>query len=177
MHLYKTAEGFLIKRKDEFRLIDQKLEWDELINRDNLHSYLLELWNTGKNKPVNQTDLERIILAPIGTQEVWAAGVTYYSSRLARMEESQDSGGGDFYSRVYQAERPEIFFKATPGRVVGHRQAFRIRRDSSWDVPEPELTLLATSSGKIVAYTIGNDVSSRSIEGENPFIFAPGKNI
>ena len=175
MHLYKTAEGFLIKKKDEFRLIDQKLEWDELINRDNLHSSLLELWNTGKNKPVNQTDLERIILAPIGTQEVWAAGVTYYSSRLARMEESQDSGGGDFYSRVYQAERPEIFFKATPGRVVGHRQAFRIRRDSTWDVPEPELTLLATSSGKIVAYTIGNDVSSRSIEGENPLYLPQAK--
>ena len=175
MHLYKTAEGFLIKRKNEFRLIDQKLEWDELINRDNLHSSLLELWNKGKNKIVNQTDLERIILAPIGTQEVWAAGVTYYSSRLARMEESLDSGGGDFYSRVYQAERPEIFFKATPGRVVGHRQAFRIRRDSTWDVPEPELTLLATSSGKIVAYTIGNDVSSRSIEGENPLYLPQAK--
>ena len=91
------------------------------------------------------------------------------------MEESQDSGGGDFYSRVYQAERPEIFFKATPGRVVGHRQAFRIRRDSTWDVPEPELTLLATSSGKIVAYTIGNDVSSRSIEGENPLYLPQAK--
>ena len=175
MHLYKTAEGFLIKRKDEFRLIDQKLEWDELINRDNLHSYLLELWNTGKNKPVNQTDLERIILAPIGTQEVWAAGVTYYSSRLARMEESQDSGGGDFYSRVYAAARPEIFFKATPARAVGPGENFRIRKDSTWDVPEPELTLFATSNGRIVGYTVGNDVSSRSIEGENPLYLPQAK--
>jgi len=115
------------------------------------------------------------LLPPIGNQEVWAAGVTYYSSRLARMEESQDAGGGDFYSRVYQADRPEIFFKATPSRVVGHNQPFRIRQDSSWDVPEPELTLFATSLGEIVAYTIGNDVSSRSIEGENPLYLPQAK--
>ena len=115
------------------------------------------------------------LLAPVGSQEVWAAGVTYHSSRLARMEESQDSGGGDFYSRVYQADRPEIFLKATASRVVGHGDSFRIRQDSSWDVPEPELTLFATSSGKIVAYTVGNDVSSRSIEGENPLYLPQAK--
>jgi 2-dehydro-3-deoxy-D-arabinonate dehydratase len=91
------------------------------------------------------------------------------------MEESKDSGGGDFYSRVYQAERPEIFFKATPARVVGHKEPFRIRKDSDWDVPEPELTLFATNSGKIVGYTIGNDVSSRSIEGENPLYLPQAK--
>jgi 2-dehydro-3-deoxy-D-arabinonate dehydratase len=91
------------------------------------------------------------------------------------MEESQDSGGGDFYSRVYQADRPEIFLKATPNRVVGHGDSFRIRQDSSWDVPEPELTLFATTSGKIVAYTVGNDVSSRSIEGENPLYLPQAK--
>ena len=115
------------------------------------------------------------LLPPVGVQEVWAAGVTYRSSRLARMEESRDAGGGDFYSRVYQADRPEIFLKATPSRVVGHGQNFRIRKDSDWDVPEPELTLFATTSGKIVAYTIGNDVSSRSIEGENPLYLPQAK--
>ena len=82
---------------------------------------------------------------------------------------------GRFYSRVYQAERPEIFMKATPARVVGPNAPFRIRKDSDWDVPEPELTLFATSSGKIVAYTIGNDVSSRSIEGENPLYLPQAK--
>ena len=115
------------------------------------------------------------VLAPIGSQEVWAAGVTYYSSRLARMEESRDAGGGDFYSRVYDADRPELFMKATPARVVDPGAPFRIRRDSEWDVPEPELTLFASSSGKIVGYTVGNDVSSRSIEGENPLYLPQAK--
>ena len=118
---------------------------------------------------------ENRLLTPIGSQEIWAAGVTYHSSRLARMEESKDAGGGDFYSRVYGADRPEIFFKATPARTVGPGKEFRIRKDSTWDVPEPELTLFVTSSGKIVGYTVGNDVSSRSIEGENP-LYLPQAN-
>ena len=108
-------------------------------------------------------------------QEIWAAGVTYYSSRIARMEESQDAGGGDFYSRVYVADRPEIFFKATPARTVGPGEEFKTRKDSTWDVPEPELTLFVTSNAKIVGYTIGNDVSSRSIEGENPLYLPQAK--
>jgi 2-dehydro-3-deoxy-D-arabinonate dehydratase len=91
------------------------------------------------------------------------------------MEESKDAGGGDFYSRVYGADRPEIFFKATAARTVGPGENFRIRKDSTWDVPEPELTLCVTSSGKIVGYTIGNDVSSRSIEGENPLYLPQAK--
>ena len=91
------------------------------------------------------------------------------------MEESKDAGGGDFYSRVYVADRPEIFFKATPARTVGPDSPFRIRKDSTWDVPEPELTLFVSSSGKIVGYTIGNDVSSRSIEGENPLYLPQAK--
>jgi 2-dehydro-3-deoxy-D-arabinonate dehydratase len=151
------------------------LDWDALINRDDLWHFLKNEWKTAQPLLETASALEEKILAPIGNQEVWAAGVTYYSSRLARMEESEDSGGGDFYSRVYQAERPEIFFKATPARVVGHKESFRIRKDSDWDVPEPELTLFATSSGKIVGYTIGNDVSSRSIEGENPLYLPQAK--
>jgi 2-dehydro-3-deoxy-D-arabinonate dehydratase len=113
------------------------------------------------------------LLAPLDAQEVWAAGVTYERSKVARMEESE--AGGDFYDLVYAAERPELFLKATPGRVVGPDAPIRVRRDSTWDVPEPELTLVIAASGAIVGYTIGNDVSSRSIEGENPLYLPQAK--
>jgi len=113
------------------------------------------------------------LLAPIDGQEVWACGVTYLRSKVARMEESNQ--GGDFYDQVYEAMRPEIFFKASPSRVVGPGQPIRIRRDSTWNVPEPELALVLSSSGVIVGYTIGNDVSSRSIEGENPLYLPQAK--
>ena len=116
---------------------------------------------------------ESMFLAPLDVQEVWACGVTYLRSKVARMGESE--GGGDFYDQVYDAERPEIFFKATAGRVSGPGKPVRIRRDSNWDVPEPELTLVLSSSGAIVGYTIGNDVSSRSIEGENPLYLPQAK--
>jgi 2-dehydro-3-deoxy-D-arabinonate dehydratase len=112
---------------------------------------------------------------PIESQEVWAAGVTYFRSRSARMDESKASGGGDFYDRVYSAERPELFFKASPNRVVGHLGKVAIRRDATWSVPEPELTLLVNPNGKIVGYTIGNDMSSRDIEGENPLYLPQAK--
>ena len=174
MHLYRTTDGFIIKNKDEYRLVDESAEWDDFINRDDLRKFIENEWIKAKNLTYSAESADNL-LAPVGSQEVWAAGVTYHSSRLARMEESQDSGGGDFYSRVYQADRPEIFLKATASRVVGHGDSFRIRQDSSWDVPEPELTLFATSSGKIVAYTVGNDVSSRSIEGENPLYLPQAK--
>ena len=111
-------------------------------------------------------------VAPIDAQEVWAAGVTYLRSRNARMEESSQS---DVYDRVYDADRPEIFLKATPSRVVGPGDAVGIRSDSGWDVPEPELALLVNSGGEVVGYTIGNDVSSRSIEGENPLYLPQAK--
>jgi len=175
MHLYKTSKGFVLERENEFRTLGENSDWDDLINRDDLPDHLAAEWEN--SPPTNEPEdlLQAGLLAPIGSQEVWAAGVTYYSSRLARMEESLDAGGGDFYSRVYQAESPEIFMKATPARVVGPNAPFRIRKDSDWDVPEPELTLFATSSGKIVAYTIGNDVSSRSIEGENPLYLPQAK--
>jgi 2-dehydro-3-deoxy-D-arabinonate dehydratase len=114
-------------------------------------------------------------LPPIGSQEVWAAGVTYYRSRDARMEESQSAGGGDFYARVYNAARPELFFKANPHRVRGPGQGVRIRKDSKWNVPEPELTLVMNPKGRIIGYTIGNDMSSRDIEGENPLYLPQAK--
>jgi 2-dehydro-3-deoxy-D-arabinonate dehydratase len=105
------------------------------------------------------------LLAPVEEQEVWAAGVTYLRSKSARMDESKFSASA--YDRVYAAERPEIFFKSTPAKVVGAGDAVGIRRDASWSVPEPELALLINSRGKIVGQTIGNDMSSRDIEGEN----------
>jgi 2-dehydro-3-deoxy-D-arabinonate dehydratase len=115
------------------------------------------------------------VLAPIESQEIWAAGVTYYRSRDARMAESQEAGGGDFYDRVYSAVRPELFMKGTHYRAVGPEEAVRIRRDSKWNVPEPELTLLISPGGKITGYTIGNDMSSRDIEGENPLYLPQAK--
>jgi 2-dehydro-3-deoxy-D-arabinonate dehydratase len=113
------------------------------------------------------------LLAPVDVQEVWAAGVTYERSKVARMEESES--GGDFYDKVYVADRPELFFKANPNRVVAPGKPVRIRRDSTWDVPEPEMTLVVSSSGNIVGVTVGNDMSSRSIEGENPLYLPQAK--
>jgi 2-dehydro-3-deoxy-D-arabinonate dehydratase len=113
------------------------------------------------------------LLAPITGQEVWAAGVTYLRSREARMGESAD--GGSFYDKVYSASRPELFFKGTARRVAGPNAPVRIRPDSHWNVPEPELALLISSAGKIMGFTIGNDMSSRDIEGENPLYLPQAK--
>ncbi len=121
--------------------------------------------------PIHQTPW----LAPISQQEIWAAGVTYFRSRSARMEESEQSGGGHFYDLVYEAERPELFFKATGQRARGHLDKVCIRSDSVWDVPEPELTLAINSEGAVFGFTIGNDMSSRSIEGENPLYLPQAK--
>lgn len=112
-------------------------------------------------------------MAPIDPfQEVWAAGVTYQRSREARREESDIA---DIYDLVYQAERPELFFKALGWRVVGDGEAIRVRGDSSWNVPEPELVLVVNKLGEIIGYTAGNDVSSREIEGENPLYLPQAK--
>lgn len=112
-------------------------------------------------------------LPPIDNQEVWAAGVTYKRSQTARMEESE--AAASCYDRVYNADRPELFFKATPHRVSGHRQPLRIRRDASWNVPEPEVTLVLSPKLRIVGLTVGNDMSSRDIEGENPLYLPQAK--
>lgn len=120
-----------------------------------------------------ETRADGDLLAPIDdSQEVWAAGVTYLRSREARVEESEAK---DLYQKVYEAERVEVFFKASGWRVMGHGQAVRIRRDSAWNVPEPELTLVINCTGDIVGYTAGNDMSSRDIEGENPLYLPQAK--
>jgi 2-dehydro-3-deoxy-D-arabinonate dehydratase len=154
------------------------IDWDTLINNDNLYQYLVHLLteypeSLQENKAL--TILENEVEAPIGQQEVWAAGVTYLRSRDARKEESKDSGGASMYDKVYDADRPELFFKSLPHRVAGHKQHVNIRKDSTWNVPEPELTLFINSSGNIQAYTIGNDMSSRSIEGENTLYLPQAK--
>ena len=146
-------------------------DWDELVCSADLDARVRAATGT---QAVTSFD-PATVLAPVVGQEVWAAGVTYYRSRNARMEESKDAGGGDFYDRVYAAERPELFFKAAGRSVVGPRSAVRIRSDAKWSVPEPELTLLINPAGAIVGYTIGNDMSSRDIEGENPLYLPQAK--
>lgn len=171
MKLYKTKEGIVIVKENNTYLFKEQ-DWDTFINDDNLLEKMEGLIQIlQKSAPVNVAD----ILAPIQNQELWACGVTYLKSKVGRQEESKAAGGSDFYAKVYDAQRPEVFFKATAHRVVGTGDKVNIRKDSVWDVPEPELTLVVTSSGKIVGYTIGNDMSSRSIEGENPLYLPQAK--
>jgi 2-dehydro-3-deoxy-D-arabinonate dehydratase len=172
--LYRTRQAALVEEDGRFyelSPIASAEAWDELICDVDLEARVATA--------VQKNSLGRLdpttILAPVGSQEVWAAGVTYFRSRKARMEESKGAGGGDFYDRVYTAERPELFFKAAGWRVVGPGSAVRIRCDAKWSVPEPELTLVISPAGKLVGYTIGNDMSSRDIEGENPLYLPQAK--
>ncbi|MGO9938177.1 MAG: fumarylacetoacetate hydrolase family protein [Terracidiphilus sp.] len=171
MKLYRTAGGCVVEEDNQYyRLAGPHIDF--LLAREDLPEYLLESIRTiAPSGEFPQTE----ILAPIGHQEVWAAGVTYFRSRGARMEESKDAGGGDFYDRVYSAERPELFFKSTASRTIGPGGKVRIRADAHWSVPEPELTLVVSPRGRITGYTIGNDMSSRDIEGENPLYLPQAK--
>jgi 2-dehydro-3-deoxy-D-arabinonate dehydratase len=172
MKIYRTKRGIVLEKEEKFYLLEDA-DWNEWINDDNLFQKTNNIISSAAAEGKN---LLKDVLAPIGSkQELWACGVTYLRSKIGRQEESKDAGGGDFYAKVYDAERPEVFFKSTPHRVVGHNQKVRIRKDSTWDVPEPELTLVTSSSGKIIGYTIGNDMSSRSIEGENPLYLPQAK--
>ncbi len=175
MHVYKTGRGILAVKENKAYPING--DWDELINRDGLHEQLQQQIKASKsiNDDEWKTILSRDLQAPIGNQEIWAAGVTYLRSRDARMEESKDKGGADCYQRVYDADRPELFFKAAAHRVAAPNTDVYIRKDSTWNVPEPELTLFISSSGKIQGYTVGNDMSSRSIEGDNPLYLPQAK--
>jgi 2-dehydro-3-deoxy-D-arabinonate dehydratase len=172
MKVYKTKSGIVIEKENKFYLSNEN--WDLFINDDHLFQKIETIIQQAGTENAYQL-IEEEIVAPVGSQELWACGVTYLRSKIGRQEESKDAGGGDFYARVYEAERPEVFFKSTPQRIAGHNGNVRIRKDSTWDVPEPELTLVVTSSGKIVGYTIGNDMSSRSIEGENPLYLPQAK--
>lgn len=170
MKLYNTKRGLLIESEGKFyKAATTKL--DEILGSGDILTIARE---AVKGSPVDAPSSEEL-LAPVQNQEVWASGVTYYRSRNARMEESKDAGGGDFYDRVYVAERPELFFKSVGSRVVRPGGSVRIRKDSKWNVPEPELVLVIKSGGEIVGLTIGNDMSSRDIEGENPLYLPQAK--
>ncbi|MGD0093100.1 MAG: fumarylacetoacetate hydrolase family protein [Planctomycetota bacterium] len=174
MMLFKTTRGLLVQRGKEYFCLPGA-DWDQLFREQqpvDLIARKLRGW-----APVadGAALLRRGLLPPIGRQEVWGAGITYYRSRDARMEEARAAGSGDFYARVYEAERPELFFKATPHRVSGHGEKVRIRADAKWNVPEPELTAAVNAAGRVFGYTIGNDVCSRDIEAVNPLYLPQAK--
>jgi len=172
MKLYRAKSGIVAEKENKFYLFPIE-KWEAFINDDNLLKKVEKLVAASSARDAS---LISELYPPIGdSQELWACGVTYLRSKVGRQEESKAAGGGDFYAKVYEAERPEVFFKSTPHRVVGHNGKVNIRKDSTWDIPEPELTLVVSSSGKIVGYTIGNDMSSRSIEGENPLYLPQAK--
>lgn len=171
--VYRTLEGIVIENDQQYYLSD--IDWNVFINRDNLYQAIAEDIKLLAPTEKGADHISNSLRPPVVHQEIWGAGVTYYRSREARMEESKDAGGGDFYDKIYNAERPELFFKSTGYRAAGSGEKVRIRKDSKWDVPEPEFTLFVNSSGKISGYTIGNDMSSRSIEGQNPLYLPQAK--
>jgi 2-dehydro-3-deoxy-D-arabinonate dehydratase len=171
MKLLRTQSGWILETSDgRFRVPAAPV--GALTTRDDLAASLRSASAT--LPPVEASALTHL-LPPIEHQEVWAAGVTYFRSRTARMEESKVAAGSHFYDLVYTADRPELFFKAASWRVVGTGRPVRIRRDATWSVPEPELALLISPSGRILGYTAGNDMSSRDIEGENPLYLPQAK--
>jgi 2-dehydro-3-deoxy-D-arabinonate dehydratase len=171
MILYRTKDGFLVAESGSYYTVNET-SLDALVSLDDLYLHLSSIAAGGSPiEFIRRPQFE----APIENQEVWAAGVTYYRSRAARIEESKDAGGGDFYDRVYSADRPELFFKAVAHKVAGPESEVHIRRDAKWSVPEPELALLINPRGRIIGYTIGNDMSSRDIEGANPLYLPQAK--
>ncbi len=171
MHLYRTPQGPVVRCEGHSYRVDST--WTGLFQTDDLFGRLKSVVDSGSP----DDSASDSVLLPMTDQEIWAAGVTYFRSKTARMDESQEAGGGDFYDRVYEAPRPEIFFKATAIRTVADGQMMHLRDDSKWIVPEPELTLAVSAGGKIIGYTVGNDLSCRDIEGENPLYLPQAKSF
>lgn len=171
--VYRCPNSAVIAHGDHVYEHDS-LSFDAIFQADDPEAFLQQA--IGEARPgAPEATAGDTWLPPLESQEVWAAGVTYFRSREARMEESEPAGGDVFYDKVYDAARPELFFKATPSRARGHGARICLREDSTWDVPEPELTLAINRRGRVFGYTIGNDVSSRSIEGENPLYLPQAK--
>jgi len=173
LRLYATHHGLLLERNGACVSLAPDFSIDGLFTAADPVAYATAAFAAGR--PANASVAAEGHAPLIQSQEVWAAGVTYLRSKSARVAESREAGGGTFYDRVYAAERPELFFKATPHRVVASGTGVRIRSDAKWNVPEPELTLAINSTGKIFGYTAGNDMSSRDIEGENPLYLPQAK--
>lgn len=175
MHLAKFVESPTraprvgIVEGDVIRPLPPGVRLSDLLHAPNPRQAATDQALAGQELPLSEVRL----LAPIDAQEVWGAGVTYERSKVARQEESES--GGSFYDLVYRADRPELFFKATPSRVVGPGQAIRVRRDTAWCVPEPELALVLAPDLRLVGFTVGNDVSARDIEGRNPLYLPQAK--
>lgn len=169
VRLYRTPQGIVAEEAGAYRRLEG-LAWDALFTGADP----LAVWH-GRTSEAPEIERPNDVLPPLERQEVWAAGVTYERSKSARMEEAREAGGADFYDRVYDARRPELFFKSTAHRTSGPGQPVRVRADSRWSVPEPELTLAVSASGRIIGYTIGNDLSARDIEGENPLYLPQAK--
>lgn len=170
--LYPSSDGLVIEQDGRWLRPHSRIDWDAVFTQDDPLGFVRSA----------AASADALSGAPdsggtplLTSQEVWAAGVTYLRSRTARMEESKDAGGGSFYDKVYVADRPELFFKSTRSRIAAPGAPVRIRGDSTWNVPEPELTLAITARGRIFGYTIGNDMSSRDIEGENPLYLPQAK--
>lgn len=171
IRLHATPGGLLLEQQDVFRPAPSDFSLDGLFRSADPVALAQAAW-AAAGAPVPAPTRR---LAPLESQEIWAAGVTYLRSKSARMAESRDAGGGTFYDKVYDADRPELFFKATPHRTAAPDAPVRIRADARWSVPEPELTLAINAAGRIFGYTIGNDMSSRDIEGENPLYLPQAK--
>ncbi|MCP4477715.1 MAG: 2-hydroxyhepta-2,4-diene-1,7-dioate isomerase, partial [Planctomycetaceae bacterium] len=174
--IYRDQDDYVLQNFNRIIRV-QGFSLDSLFQATNPVDYLTSFFDSTDSKPIQQKSVieKHPWQAPVENQEIWAAGVTYMRSKSARMEESEQSGGDHFYNLVYEAERPELFFKSTGSRARGHLAPVCIRKDSAWNVPEPELTLAINSAGHIFGYTIGNDMSSRSIEGENPLYLPQAK--
>lgn len=165
--IYRVDSGIQIENASGQLTSILSENWDICINQEHLFQFCEKQSFVGNSRASIQT--------PIESQEIWAAGVTYLRSKVARMEESKESGGDTFYDKVYDAQRPEIFYKGNKLRAVGNQGLVRIRKDSAWNVPEPELTLFINKHQQIAGYLIGNDMSSRDIEGENPLYLPQAK--
>jgi len=172
LRVYSTASGIVFEQDGQHFQSDPQFRLDALFSSADPAAAAVAAIAaaTPVTAPSNHS-----LRAPMENQEIWAAGVTYLRSKTARMEESKTGGGGSFYDHVYTADRPELFFKSTRHRTVGPGGRVRLRQDSKWNVPEPELTLAINAHGKIFGYTIGNDMSSRDIEGENPLYLPQAK--
>ena len=172
MRIWRTDEGAVIER-DGIHAAVRPFDWDALFRQDDPIGWTARQARSLAAQPL--AGAPAAPLAPIASQEVWAAGVTYLRSRSARMEESAATGGADFYDRVYGAARPELFFKATSHRMAAPGRPVRIRQDARWNVPEPELAVCVNSAGRAFGFTVGNDMSSRDIEAENPLYLPQAK--